>query len=83
MSKITKVAIINYAEGYDANGNLAKGLLIVIDNEEYSFHLSDDLKSTMKQFTKLQSKGYALRFGDKQRSVNPDDFIQVKKEYRD
>lgn len=55
------------------------GLLVSIDNEEYSFHLSDDLKFAMKQFAKLQSKGYELRFSDKQKSVNLDDFIQMKK----
>jgi len=80
MSKVVK---INYAEGYEAEDTLVRGLLVSIDGEEHSFHLSDDLKSTMKQFAKLQSKGYDLRFSENHVRVNPDDFIQVKREYRD
>jgi len=78
-----KIAIINYAEGYGIDDNLEKGLLVIVENEGYSFHLSDDLKSAMKQFAKLQSKGYDLRFSDRQEVVDPDDFIKMKKEYRD
>jgi len=29
---MSKIAIINYAEGYDTDGNLEKGLLVVINN---------------------------------------------------
>ena len=80
MSKVVK---INYAEGYEAEDTLVRGLLVSIDGEEHSFRLSDDLKSTMKQFSKLQSKGYKLIFSENHVRVNPDDFIQIKREYRD
>ena len=81
--KLNKVSIINYAEGREEYGDLIRGLLVSIDGEERYFCPSDDLKFAMKRFKKLQDKGYQLKFTEDKSWVNPEEFLLVKKEYRD